>query len=31
VSVTSRGIYPVSIGTGTNPGSITVAWNRTIK
>jgi pilus assembly protein FimV len=31
VAVNRRGIYPVSIGTGTNSGSITVSWNRTIK
>jgi hypothetical protein len=31
VAVNPRGIYPISIGTGTNPGSITVSWNRTIK
>jgi pilus assembly protein FimV len=31
VAVNPRGIYPISIGTGVNPGSITVSWSRTIK
>ncbi len=30
VTVNRRGIYPISIGTGTNSGSITVSWSRKV-
>jgi hypothetical protein len=30
IAVNRRGIYPIGIGTGTNSGSVTVSWNRTV-